>query len=140
MVNKQRKQAGHRLLGSLRYTPSHARSLKKAVCSHRGSMRAFRSAAIPLTVSYAGPHDSLVQQPTAYLTGQCEPIIGITVQEMGPCERLYAVAFRLEWANSGSSARAVRFASRANVSTLPRSPHPQAQYSSSGLSRPASCQ
>src|SRR6267378_1302392 len=134
MVNKQRKQVGHRLLGSLRYTPSHACSLKKAVRSHRRSRRAFLSAAILLTVNYAGPRDSLVRQPTVCLMGQCEPIISITVQGMGPCKWLHMVAFRLLKANSSSSARAVRFASWANTSISLQSLHPQAQYPLSGLS------
>ena len=40
-----------------------------------GSVLVSHAAAILLTENYAGPHDSLVSQPTVFLMGQCELIV-----------------------------------------------------------------
>jgi hypothetical protein len=55
----------------LRLLWANSGSSARAVRSHHGPMRAFRSAVILLTETYVGPHDSLMQQPTVCPMGQC---------------------------------------------------------------------
>ena len=81
-----------------RLTQAHR---QEAVHLHGGPLRAFRSAAIPLSANYVGPHNSLASQPVVCLMGQRDPIVGILQRmALAHASALLGIAFYLVWANS----------------------------------------